>query len=529
MHTLLINPAERSHFWTFEPTLALLGRRAQDVPLGLLTLAALLPESWSVELVDERIRPVSEAAWSRAEVIMIGGLPTQLAGMFQAVREGRRRGKRVVVGGSAAYHRPDDLLAAGADLVVVGEVEAALPELLARLEEGASGLALRDHPVADMHASPLPRLDLIELGEYTQAGIQTTRGCPFLCEFCDVTVMNGRTARTKTPAQVLAELDAYREAGWRGDLFFVDDIYNGHPGRARELTDAVEGWQREHGYPFRFRTQCSVTLARSTDLLEAMVRAGFTDVFLGIESPDPEANARTRKFQNAKGHLAEDVEAIGAAGLSIFGGCIVGLDHAPPGEDDRLLAFLDATRVPVLSLTMLYAPPQTEMWARLVREGREVWPRAGEGGPLLETPFNFDPTRPLTQIAGEYASLHRRFYEPAAYLDRLLAHFERMEPRTEPLPPVPWSRADRRAVAHVFTDRAAAAAGDPAYVKRLRAFLKTHPSRSEQVVAHLLLYEHFRVYGEGIEAAVDEMLAARERDKALAFAKGLVEGGRVAV
>jgi radical SAM superfamily enzyme YgiQ (UPF0313 family) len=273
-----------------------------------------------------------------------------------------------------------------------------------------------------------------------------------------------------------------------------------------------------------------VTLANSGDLLEGMVRAGFTDVFLGIESPDADANERTQKFQNARGHLAEDVEAIGTAGLSIFGGCIVGLDHAPPGEDDRLLDFLDATRVPVLSLAMLYAPPETDMWARLVREGRDVWPRAGEGGPLLETPFNFEPTRPLEEIAGEYVSLIQRFYEPAAYLDRLLGHFERMRPREEELPQIPLSRTDRRAVAHVFTDRAAAAAGDPAYVKRLRAFLKGHPTRRDQLVAQLLLFEHFHVYATGIEASVAELLEAREADKAVAFARGRVDrGDRIAV
>lgn len=520
MRILLWNPRERSHFWTFSRALEGAGRKAQDLPLGLLTVAALMPTSTPMRLVDERIRPVTDEDYAFAEGVFLGGLPTQTEGIFRAIRSSKERGKYVVVGGSAIYHRPEEALAAGADVVVVGEAEEAMPELLACLKEGRSGVILRDHDVADMTQSPKPRLDLVDLKDYAQVGIQTTRGCPFLCEFCDVTVMNGRKARTKSVEQILEELEAYYQAGWRRDVFFVDDIFNGNPGRAKAIAQAVFEWQKSRGFPFRFRTQCAMTLAKSTDLLEGMAQAGFTDVFLGIETPDEASNQLTKKFQNVRCDLTDACRTIGEAGLAIYGGCVLGFDNELPLADQRLLELLDSARVPVLSLALLTAPLETDLWKRLESEDRRVWPYSSEATEFEYSPLNFDPTRDVSEIASEFVRLVQNFYEPRAFLDRLEDLFRHMAPAPAAWVPQTMDRGERLAYARVLSKGSAASRSGPDYLKRIRSLSRDIASRMDRFVLILLMYEHLYEYRQGVEAMVEQWLTNRQVDFRRAEASG---------
>lgn len=425
MRVLLINPPYPQTFWSFNRVLQMLNKKALTTPLGLLTVAALLPREWELRLADMALGPIPEQDWNWCETVMISGMLAQHAGLVESIREAKKRAKTVVVGGPWVFHFPQDALAEGADIVVRGEVETGMTQLLEALDAGRSGVVIEDLERPTLGETPCPRFDLLDKDRYIHMAVQFSRGCPFHCDFCDITTMFGRRVRTKSSEAVLAELDAIYATGWRRGVFFVDDNFIGHVSRAKELLEALIPWMERRGYPFEFFTQCSVNLAARQDLLDMMVRAGFNKVFLGIETPDEESLKNTGKHQNVGLDLNEVCRKINTAGLQIIAGCIIGFDGEIAGAGKRLIAFAERNNIPEAFATLLQVAPGTTLFDRMTKEGRVIDDETqGSQTSLL----NFEPTRPMEEIVAEFVELYDVLYEPGNYLTRAFRHVRNMKP-----------------------------------------------------------------------------------------------------
>ncbi|MCX6539167.1 MAG: B12-binding domain-containing radical SAM protein [Acidobacteria bacterium] len=422
MNSLLISPRFPSTFWSYEPILELVGKKALMPPLGLITVAALLPDSWTCRLVDCNVRPVTDAEWAWADIVLLSAMIVQKPHLLELVAEAKRRNKPVVVGGPYATALPDELRNAGADFLVLDEAELTLPPFLEALTQGvAGGTFTAGGAKPDVTTTPAPRFDLLELAAYDSMSIQFSRGCPFLCEFCDIIVLYGRRPRTKRPDQMLAEMDRLHQLGWRGTVFIVDDNFVGNRQAAKEMLRELVGWQATRGFPFHFDTEASVDLAQDQELLDLMVACAFRSVFLGIETPDAESLERTLKHQNLRQPLDEAVDTITGSGIRVMGGFVIGFDGEAAGAGSRIVAFVERTAIPTAFVSMLQALPGTALWDRLGREGRLRDTATASGNQTYLT--NFAPTRPLSQVAREFVEAFERLYEPRAYLDRTWRYF----------------------------------------------------------------------------------------------------------
>jgi radical SAM superfamily enzyme YgiQ (UPF0313 family) len=428
MHVLLLYPLFPESFWSFNKALELIGRKASLPPLGMITVAAILPQTWEFRLVDRNVRFETEADWDWADLVIISGMIVQKPDMLHLIRESKRRRKQVAVGGPYVTSVPEAAQSAGVDFLVLDEGEITLPLLVAALERGeTSGTFRAEGEKPDVTGTPVPRFDLLDLDAYSDMSVQFSRGCPFQCEFCDIIVLYGRKPRTKTPAQLLVELQTLYDLGWRRSIFVVDDNFIGNKRNVKLLLRELGPWMAAHGYPFRLSTEASVDLAQDLELLDLMLAANFNAVFLGIETPDTDSLALTQKFQNTRNSLMESVQTINRAGLRVMAGFIIGFDGERSGAGDRIIDFVEATAIPQALFSMLQALPNTALWHRLQKEGR-LQLGSDEAGIHQTTLTNFIPTRPLEELAREYVNCFWELYEPDRYLARVYRHFMTMKP-----------------------------------------------------------------------------------------------------
>lgn len=419
MRALLVYPKSPPSYWSLKATVALIGRKTAMPPLGLITVAALLPQDWDFRLVDCNARAVRDEDWDWAEIVMLSGMIVQRQPMMDLIREAKRRRKPVAVGGPYVTSVPEDAKAAGADFLVLDEGEITIPPFLEALARGeTSGTFRADGEKPDMIESPIPRYDLLDLDDYTTMSIQFSRGCPFLCEFCDIIILYGRRPRAKTAEQVLAEMQALYDLGWRRPVFMVDDNFIGNLRTVKPLLRAIADWQRERSYPFPFTTEASVNLADDPELMALMRLAHFGGVFVGIETPDVDSLLLTKKGQNVRKPLIESIRTIHRAGLRISAGFIIGFDGEKPGADRRILAFVEETGIPQAVVSMLHALPQTHLTQRLRGEGRLI-ESAALANMNSNTMLNFVPSRPVRQLAAEQINVTWQLYEPALFIRRV--------------------------------------------------------------------------------------------------------------
>jgi radical SAM superfamily enzyme YgiQ (UPF0313 family) len=416
MRVLLIHPEFPSSFWTLKQSCELLGRKTLMAPLGLVTVAALLPQDWEFRLVDLNTRPLGPDDWDWAEMVMLSGMIVQRDGMLGLIREAKGRGKPVVVGGPFATSVPQDFLAAGADFLVLGEGENTVPLWLAALNRGETHGVFQPDARPEMTLSPVPRYDLLKLDDYALLGVQTSRGCPYNCEFCDIINLFGRKPRYKTADQVLAELETIYNLGWRGQIFFCDDNFIGNQTRARAILKKLIPWMKSHGEPFDFWTQTSANLGHNLPLIDLLTEANFSNVFIGVESPDETVLAGNRKYQNLKNPLDEAMSNIIANGLGLVPSFIMGFDQETKGAGDRICAFVEKNNLTMVMLNLLQALPNTALWDRLKQENRLLDTVASAD--MIEASFNFRPTRPDAEIIAEYIRTVDYLYEPRKFLAR---------------------------------------------------------------------------------------------------------------
>ncbi|MBB2159312.1 B12-binding domain-containing radical SAM protein [Gluconacetobacter sacchari] len=408
-----------SSFWNYQETCDLAGARYPAAPLGLITVAALLPKSWEVRLVNRNTEILSDADVAWADLVMTGGMLPQRNDALHLIDMCRARGKPVVVGGPDVTSSPS--LYGAAHFQVLGEAEEIMDDFVASWRGGATeGVFEAPMGKTDVTKSPLPRFDLLNLDHYLHVGVQFSRGCPFSCAFCDIIELYGRVPRTKTNEQVLAELDALHALGYRGHVDFVDDNLIGNKKALKKFLPDLMRWQSERDFPFEFSTEASINLADDAELLRSLAETNFFAVFVGIESPDTDSLVLMQKKQNTRRSLQESIARIHGAGIFVNAGFIVGFDSEKGSIAPGMIACIEDTAIPVCMVGLLYALPTTQLTRRLLAEGRLF--SGGEqtqSGDQCTAGLNFETKRPRRDVLHDYRTVLEAIYAPVAYFGRV--------------------------------------------------------------------------------------------------------------
>ncbi|MBH8556253.1 DUF4070 domain-containing protein [Nostocaceae cyanobacterium CENA357] len=417
MKALLIYPRFPQSFWSYDRFMEIAGLKAVLPPLGIITVAALLPQDWEIRFCDRNVNLETDADWEWCDLVILSAMLVQKPDFHALIKKAVRLGKKVAVGGPYPTSVPQEALDSGAHYLILDEGELTVPQFLEALNQGQEQGIFRSLEKPDVTQSSMPRFDLLQRDAYLMMAIQFSRGCPFNCEFCDIISLYGRKPRTKEPSQALAELQNLYDLGWRGSLFIVDDNFIGNQRNVKRFLRELIPWMKQHDYPFTFITEASVNLAEDDEMLQLMNEAGFYAVFLGIETPDQDSLQVTQKLQNTRNPLVEACRKINDAGMLIYAGFILGFDGERAGAGERIQAFVEQTSIPQPMLGILQAPPNTALWTRLQKEKRlfdDISHPTGDQNTLM----NFIPTRPVAEIAREYVEGFWRLYEPTNYLRR---------------------------------------------------------------------------------------------------------------
>jgi radical SAM superfamily enzyme YgiQ (UPF0313 family) len=436
---LMIHPRfNEGSFWNYKKTCELAGARYPAPPLGLITVAALLPKTWEVRLVNRNTETLTDADLDWADMVMTGGMHFQQVDCLHLIELCRERGKSVIVGGPDVtstphfYHR--------ANFRVLGEAEEIMDDFVTAWRSGArDGEFTAPMGQTDVTKSPVPRFDLLKFDQYLHVGVQYSRGCPFNCEFCDIIELYGRVPRTKTADQILEELNTLYSLGYRGHVDFVDDNLIGNKKNLRRFLPELQNWMEKRRYPFEFSTEASVNLSDDTELLRQLKAANFFAVFVGIESPDTETLVLTRKKQNTRRSLQESIYRIYDAGIFVIAGFIVGFDSEKETVSQGLIDCIEDLSIPVCTIGLLYALPNTQLTRRLAGEHRlfadHDAPITPDQGDQCTTGLNFVTRRPRRDVLVDYRTVVDRVYSPAAFFGRLRRMTQMLKPGPRRLKP----------------------------------------------------------------------------------------------
>ena len=516
---LLVHPRTAgSSFWNYRATLQAVGRRYANTPLGMITVAGLLPSAWPVRLVDRNVEELSAADLDWADIVGTGGMLSQQRDALEIVRLAKERGRYVVVGGPDPSASPQ--VYASADARLVGEAEGLRERLIQVLERREPRVLLRSQGYPDLATSPIPRFDLLKLDRYLHVGVQASRGCPHGCEFCSVVEIYGRRPRIKSSAQVLAELEALYRIGYRGHVDFVDDNLVGDRRAARRLLRDLVAWLEDHHQPFEFTTEASLNLADDEELLALMRRANFFAIFAGVETPDEEALRASNKRQNLGRDLVASVRKIQRAGIFVNGGFIVGFDTERSSVTDAIVECIEAAAMPVGMVGLLYALPGTELARRLSREGRleglfdDFGVAHSDDADQCTSGLNFRTRRPKSETFADYREIYRRLYRPRAYygrVRRLVRMMDRSASRFRPTKErLLWDLGSfaRISLEAGWRNRETRAE----YWRSLADALLHNPRAVRFAVLMAGLYLHFGPFSRHLDAVVRRRLAELERE-----------------
>ena len=486
MKTLLIYPEFPETYWSFRHALSFERKRSAFPPLGLLTVSAMLPDSWERRLVDLNVESLKLADIEWADLVFCSAMLVQKDSLQRVVERCKAHGKRVVIGGPYVTTSADPL--PQADHLFLGEAETTLPEFVRDLERGEAKRIYQAPERPALSDAPVPDFHLADLKRYSAMPVQFSRGCPFQCEFCDIIEIYGRVPRTKSNEQMLAELDALRQLGWRGMVFIVDDNFIGNKRNVKRLLPALADWSARHGHPFSFITEASVNLAEDGELLDGMRRARFRRVFLGIETPIEASLKEAQKGQNTRHDLLDSVRKIQSFGMEVMAGFIVGFDHDPEDIFKRQIEFIRESAIPLAMVGLLAALPDTQLWRRLAREGRLLTESTGNN---TDGSLNFVPKMDARVLLDGYQSILRTIYSPSTYYQRALDCLERV------VAPAPVPRRDRLVSDLLTLTRVVLALGvrDSArgeFWRYLRRVLSEHQEKFAEAIRLAAMGYHFR-------------------------------------
>ncbi|MBN1912257.1 MAG: B12-binding domain-containing radical SAM protein [Pirellulales bacterium] len=423
MRVLLVYPPTPDTFWSFKHVLRFVSKRAAFPPLGLLTVAAMLPADWELKLVDLNVTRLTDDDLRWADYVMLSAMIVHKDSVSGIVDRCRQFGTPVIAGGPlfttghAAFGNIDHF--------VLGEAEELMPQLIDDMRRGTLCHTYAAASRPDIVRTPVPRWDLIELRHYVTMAVQFSRGCPFDCEFCDIVVMNGRVPRTKAPAQLIAELEQLRLHGWRDMVFVVDDNFIGNKKQAKALLRELIEWRTRTRTKIGFMTEASANMADDPELCDLMVRAGFKKVFIGFETPSTESLEECRKMQNCGRDLVETVKILQRAGLEVMGGFIVGFDSDPADIFKRQFEFIQRSGVVTAMVGLLTALPETRLYRRLMKEGRLVAETTGNN---TQAALNFLPKLDRDFLVSSYRELMKKLYEPRNYYQRIRTFLKHHRP-----------------------------------------------------------------------------------------------------
>ncbi len=402
MKILFVYPVFPETYWSFTHALAFEGRRSAFPPLGLLTVSAMLPETWERRLTDLNVEPLKAVDIEWADIVFISAMIVQKESLDEVIKRCKKAGKRIALGGPYVSTSPD--LYPEVDFVFIGETETTLPEFVEDLERKTPKRIYKAAERPSLHTTPVPDFGLIDPDNYSAMNLQYSRGCPFQCEFCDIPGLYGRNPRLKTPQQIIAELDKLRECGVTGSVYFVDDNFIGNRKAALDLLPHLVEWQKRTGYVMRLACEATLNIAKRPEILEKMREAYFVTVFCGIETPDPDALKAMQKDHNMMVPILEGIHTINSYGIEVVSGIIMGLDTDKPETGEALIAFVDETKIPLLTINLLQALPQTPLWDRLEREGRLIHDEGRDS--------NVDFRLPYEQVISSWRKCMEIAYQP---------------------------------------------------------------------------------------------------------------------
>ncbi len=420
MNILLINPEVPETFWSLKNTLKFIGKKCSLPPLGLLTVAAMLPEDWDKRLTDMNVSRLHDRDILWADYVFVTAMVIQQTSVKHIIERCKKLGTKIVAGGPLFTSQPEDYL--DVDHLVLKEAELTLPEFIADIRVGHPKRLYNTHDKAQLRDTPMPLWNLLNMKQYASMAVQYSRGCPFDCDFCDITMLYGHRIRTKSSEQMMAELETIYAQGWRGNVFFVDDNFIGNKAIIkRELLPAITSWMKKRRRPFTFNTQASINLADDDELMHAMAQAGFDCVFVGIETPDEQCLSECNKLQNRGRNLLECVSKIQQAGIQVQAGFILGFDSDSTGIFDRLIQFIQNSGVVTAMVGLLNAPRGTKLYQRLEHEQRLTRPVTGDN---MDCSMNFLPKMGMEKLLAGYNRVIKTIYSQQHYCERILTFFK---------------------------------------------------------------------------------------------------------
>ena len=424
MKVILVYPRYPDTFWSFKYALKFISKKATHPPLGLLTVATMLPEEWEKKLVDMNVTTLREKDLEWADFVFVSAMSIQKASVKEVISKCKKMGIKIVAGGplfTTGYEEFEDV-----DYFVLNEAEVTLPPFLEDLKSGCAKHIYTSKELPDIQKTPIPLWEIVDMRKYASMNIQYSRGCPFNCEFCDIPVLYGHKVRTKSREQILAELESLYFQGWRDGVFFVDDNFIGNKRKLKKkILPAIIEWMEREKYPFSFNTEASIDLSDDEELMQLMVKAGFDSVFVGIETPNEESLAECNKLQNKNRDLVSCVRKIQKFGLQVQGGFIVGFDNDPPSIFKRLIAFIQESGIITAMVGLLNAPRGTKLYQRLVKEDRLLNDISGDN---TDFSINFIPRMDYETLIKGYKKIVSRIYSPKHYYERVIRFLKEYNP-----------------------------------------------------------------------------------------------------